>query len=455
MTSVSQSASASSSSMSAKSELQYVPDDLLDVLNSKKSSLNAVWQMDMLCLSRELDHLTIKCVKSLLIRIALVSYGEKKDTCHAYDFMKSVFGREMMNSLRQVFATIQDGDFIDFDVDYLFIRFPKAFMLLGRLIGRNFRRVKAAIQHIMGGDGVVDLKKAVNIDLDQEPVHVNLGDDLYEQLSELTHPQAIKKIDASTEVAHTMCGLKRMRKESDTDLNKRIRTSSRSVSGVSKMSISGNINCSIASNGDSPINIVKYAAQNVDIKKQYEDVLGLLKSRLAKLVKEASDIVMAGPLTGERQKAYDSLQSQIRDCCDLRYVGENQLNTIRVGDAARPMADALRDILSTDIAALSPSYSAHLAELHSPLTHKDQQLSDQDSGSELDNRGLPNDLIISKDNSENVAPASNVQNVHLKDDQPSDLESGTGPENRDLSNDSNIPKDKPVGDSNAENEDLN
>eukprot|EP01083_Nonionella_stella_P060146 157233_1 len=216
MTSASQ--SASSSSMSGKSDVQSVPNDiaqdLADVLDNSKSTFVAVWQMDCACLSKVVPGLKMDRVKSLLAGIAMDSIRFENDvTVFAIDFMKSVFGRDMMRSFRSVFAIIQTERLLYAEVDYLFIRFPKQFMFLGRLIGRNMLRVKAAIEQIIDDDGFPIFDKEVDFEFYPEPVRVEFSDALFEQFSELTHEVAEAEVKKSRKNI-SLCRFKRKREVS-------------------------------------------------------------------------------------------------------------------------------------------------------------------------------------------------------------------------------------------------
>eukprot|EP01083_Nonionella_stella_P060148 157237_1 len=319
MTSASQ--SASSSSMSGKSDVQSVPNDiaqdLADVLDNSKSTFVAVWQMDCACLSKVVPGLKMDRVKSLLAGIAMDSIRFENDvTVFAIDFMKSVFGRDMMRSFRSVFAIIQTERLLYAEVDYLFIRFPKQFMFLGRLIGRNMLRVKAAIEQIIDDDGFPIFDKEVDFEFYPEPVRVEFSDALFEQFSELTHEVAEAEVKKSRKNI-SLCRFKRKREVSssrDERESQRRKCDEGTVCRSSNIAISGR-----SSNGthniDNSINLAHRGTQSdAELKAEHDGLLGVLKSQRTKLEAEASAILDAGLIPKERQEEYDSKQSEIREC---------------------------------------------------------------------------------------------------------------------------------------------
>eukprot|EP01083_Nonionella_stella_P032493 88952_1 len=242
------SASVSSSSMGGKSDVQSLPDDIAEelsaVLDNSESTLVAVWNIDCSFMSNALQVEDMYQLKKLLFQIVMKSISSANtDTLAAIKLMKSVFGRKMWISFRSLFNAIQHHKYLSAEMEFLFYRFPKQFMFLGRLIGRNFQRVKAAIEQILDDEGFPVLDREIDFRLCPEPVPVDVSDALFEQFPELTDEEAKAEVEKSSEPA-PLFSLKRKREVSSKE--DRMSKSSRTVSGFSNVVECCSVNVGVA-----------------------------------------------------------------------------------------------------------------------------------------------------------------------------------------------------------------
>eukprot|EP01083_Nonionella_stella_P032494 88953_1 len=313
------SASVSSSSMGGKSDVQSLPDDIAEelsaVLDNSESTLVAVWNIDCSFMSNALQVEDMYQLKKLLFQIVMKSISSANtDTLAAIKLMKSVFGRKMWISFRSLFNAIQHHKYLSAEMEFLFYRFPKQFMLLGHLIGRNFLRVKAAIEQIIDDNGFPVLDRKIDFRLCPEPVPVDVSDALFEQFPELTDEEAKAEVEKSSEPAPFL-SLKRKRVVSSKE--ERVAKSPRYASGFSNTATTG-IGSVASASGDhisgscNPMNFANNDTQP-DSKEHEMNLrrsISALQHELDGLHAKEAELVHSGASPEKREL----IRTQIADC---------------------------------------------------------------------------------------------------------------------------------------------